>query len=459
MGKKRFLFTSIPGFGHFHPIVPLAKALKAAGHDVAVATAPAFCDAVSAAGLEPIPAGLDWDESRLLETVPELREVPRERQGEWMMRRLFLDRGPRAIVPALLDIAPAWRPHVVLPGTYEFGGALAAEKLGLPYASCSISFRWNAWVLKHSAGPALARLRREFGLPPDPGFKAFGRHLDLCFVPPAWTLTEALMRPALTRLVRRLAIRSDLSLGQRMLAVRALVLQRLLALAEAGGQAQPGAAATSFIGRRRAEGAAPPAWLAELPHARTVYVSLGTVFPVQYPEVFDAVLAGLREEAVNLVLTVGKDLDPARFGAQPPNVRIERLLPPEQLEALLPHVDLCISHSGYGTVMDALALGVPLVLLPLAADQPVIAQTCFLSGVAPDLPAEAWRMGAKGLPIVRPDRLTPAVVRGAALKALEDPRYRAAARAVQAQLAALPDLETAVDRLAALAAKTEEPRP
>ena len=445
----RFLFTSIPGFGHFHPIVPLAQALKEAGHTVAVATAPAFGEAVARVGLDPVPAGLDWDESRLLETLPELRDVPKERQGEWMMRHIFLDRSPRRMIPALTDLAPAWRPDVLLSGTYEFGGALAAEKLGLPYASCSISFRWNSWVLKHTAGRPIARLRRDFGLPPDPQFKAFGRHLDLSFVPPSWTLTQALMRPALTRLVRRLATGSDLPLGQRLLGLRALALQQLLALDQGSRPAEDAAPATCFIGRSTsaADAAAPPAWLAGLPRRPTVYVSLGTAFGAQYPEVFDAIVAGLRDEPLNLILTVGKDVDPARFGPQPAHVRIERFVPLEQLQALMPHVDLCISHSGYGTVMDALAHGVPLVLLPLAADQPVIAQTCFLNGVAPDLPAEAWRMSAKGLPIVRPDRLTPSMIREAARQALRDPSYRAAAHGLQAELAALPGLDEAVRRL------------
>lgn len=213
----RFLFTCIPGFGHFDPIAPLAKALQAAGHAVAVVTAPAFADTVTRAGLEIIPAGLDWDESRLLDTVPELRSVATENQGEWLMKNLFLDHSPRQMIPELMAIIPVWRPDVLLSGTFEFGGALAAEKLGLPYVSCSISIRWNKWVLKQIVGRAITGLRQEIGLPRDPKFKAFGRYLDLCFVPPSWTLKEALLRPALTQLVWTKVVRSDLPLSQRAL--------------------------------------------------------------------------------------------------------------------------------------------------------------------------------------------------------------------------------------------------
>ena len=38
----RALFTSFPGYGHFHPLVPLARAVQDAGHSVAFATAEPF---------------------------------------------------------------------------------------------------------------------------------------------------------------------------------------------------------------------------------------------------------------------------------------------------------------------------------------------------------------------------------------------------------------------------------
>lgn len=443
----RVLFTTVPGFGHFHPIVPLARAMQAAGHVVAVATARGFADEVRRAGLEPLAAGPDWDESRLLETLPEIAAVAEEFRGEWLMRHVFLDRSPRRMVPDLIEVASTWRPDVVVSGTYEFGGALAAEKLGLPYVSCSISFRWTRWLLQRAVGAPIARLRREFGLPKDPGFASFGRYLDLCFVPPSWTLTGALLRPALTRLVLGKVIGTDLSIAQRAAGVKALLLQRLLAL---DGRLNPGHAAvaptTHFI---RHAGVAPagelPDWWHALPRQPTVYVSLGTVFSAQYPDVFATILAGLRDRPLNVILTVGRDVDPARFGVQPATVRIERFIPPSTLAALLPHVDLCISHAGFGTVMDSLAHGIPLVLLPLSADQPVIAQTCFIAGVAPDLPAEVWRISAKGLPIVRPDRLTAAMIADATDRALDDPAYRSAAFRLAAELGALPGLGHAID--------------
>ena len=49
----------MPGFGHFHPLVPLARAFAQAGHEVAFATSPYFKEHVEAADFYFLPAGID----------------------------------------------------------------------------------------------------------------------------------------------------------------------------------------------------------------------------------------------------------------------------------------------------------------------------------------------------------------------------------------------------------------
>jgi UDP:flavonoid glycosyltransferase YjiC (YdhE family) len=51
-------FASVPGYGPFHPLVPLARALRAAGRHVAFATAEPFCSRGEGAGFAARPAGL-----------------------------------------------------------------------------------------------------------------------------------------------------------------------------------------------------------------------------------------------------------------------------------------------------------------------------------------------------------------------------------------------------------------
>ena len=46
----RVLFTTLPGAGPFHPLVPLAQSLQENGHEVAFATSQSYCSTVQGAG-------------------------------------------------------------------------------------------------------------------------------------------------------------------------------------------------------------------------------------------------------------------------------------------------------------------------------------------------------------------------------------------------------------------------
>jgi UDP:flavonoid glycosyltransferase YjiC (YdhE family) len=458
--EMRFLFTCIPGLGHFNPIVPLARAAVSAGHEVVFVTAPCFAETVTKAGFACIPGGMDWDERRLVETVPELGPIERMYRGEWMMANIFLDRSPRRMVPDLLKIIPEWRPDVIIAGSFEYGGQLVAEKLGLPYANGSYTIRWNRWILKHAVGRAMAKLRAELGLPADPLQTAFGRYLDLNFAPPSWTFEHALLRPALTKLVCAKLLSGGLPLRQRVAGLKALLLQTIFGRAMKANPSLADVPSTfHFIGEgdNRADKTPPPAWLEAVPRQPTIFVSLGTILSAEYPEIFDKMLAGLRDKPVNLVMTMGGKADPARFGPQPANVRIVDFMTQDELAELLPHVDLCINHAGYSSVMEALVRGIPLILLPLVSDAPMNTQMCLSDGVTPELPAEVWGLSPKGLPIIRAEKLTPAIIADAAMRVLEDPSYRKAAQAIQDRLAERPDMDAAVRLLEQLMREQRAP--
>ena len=61
-----------------------------------------------------------------------------------------------------------------------------------------------------------------------------------------------------------------------------------------------------------------PPWVADLPDRPTVYATLGTIVNAsRAAALFPLMLAALRDEPINLILTVGRDNDPAQFGPQP----------------------------------------------------------------------------------------------------------------------------------------------
>ena len=101
-----------------------------------------------------------------------------------------------------------------------------------------------------------------------------------------------------------------------------------------------------------------------------IYASMGTILNGQV-EVFRTLAAGVaKHKGVQLVLSVGDQLEPEQIGPVPSSAIIVKRAP--QLE-LLKLASVCITHSGLNTVLESLAQGVPQVAIPVTFDQPGIA--------------------------------------------------------------------------------------
>ena len=87
--------------------------------------------------------------------------------------------------------------------------------------------------------------------------------------------------------------------------------------------------------------------------------------------VFRAIVAAVaKHKNLQLVLSVGDQIDPKKIGHLPNNAIVVRQAP--QLE-LLKRTSVCITHAGLNTVLESLAQGVPQVAIPVAYDQPGVA--------------------------------------------------------------------------------------
>jgi zeaxanthin glucosyltransferase len=101
-----------------------------------------------------------------------------------------------------------------------------------------------------------------------------------------------------------------------------------------------------------------------------IYASMGTILNGQV-EVFRTLAAGVaKHKGVQLVLSIGEQLEPDQIGPVPSSAIIVKRAP--QLE-LLKLASVCITHSGLNTVLESLAQGVPQVAIPVTFDQPGIA--------------------------------------------------------------------------------------
>jgi MGT family glycosyltransferase len=160
-----------------------------------------------------------------------------------------------------------------------------------------------------------------------------------------------------------------------------------------------------------------------------VYFTLGTIFNLESGDLFTRVLTGLRELPIEVVVTVGRNVDTDEVGPQPVNVHIERFIPQSMV---LPYCDLVVSHGGSGSVVGALAHGLPQVVLPMGADQPLNAARIEALGVGRTLDAR---------------RATSEMVRSTVESLFAHPGYASAAQRVQSEIDALPGPESTVARL------------
>jgi len=101
-----------------------------------------------------------------------------------------------------------------------------------------------------------------------------------------------------------------------------------------------------------------------------IYASMGTLVNGQ-KSVYRTILEAAGQfPDMQVVLSVGQNVDPGDLGAIPSNTIVVRMAP--QIE-LLKRAVLCMTHAGLNTALEALAQGVPMVAIPIGYDQPGVA--------------------------------------------------------------------------------------
>jgi len=315
----KVLFVVPPLTGHVNPTVSIAAALGARGHDVAWAG-----HGERVASLLPAGARLESLGELPGDVVTAIAERSKRVRGLESVQFLwqdFLVPLARQMRPAVEQVIRAYRPDVIVADQQAVGGALAARRLGVPWATLCTT---TAALVEPLAG--------------FPKVKAW---IDGQLV--------ALQDQAELPVVEN----ADLSPS------RVIVLSTRALAGDAPVPPQVEWVGPAFSDR---PDDAPFPWEA-LPPAPRVLVSLGTVSAERGAPFYAAVVAGVRAGAI---LVAPPELVPS----PPPNVLVRARVP--QL-ALLRHVDAVVTHAGHNTVCESLAHGLPLVCAPIRDDQPVIA--------------------------------------------------------------------------------------
>ena len=354
-----------------------------------VAGPPALAETVERAGYR-FWLGEAPPEDELASTWARVPTVSREEAEAIVVGEIFAGLNVRAMLPSLNAVCAEWGPELVLRDPSEFASAFAAERHGIRHARIAIGLLTSERTALSIAQPVLEdRL---------PGIT------DRIWKSPYLSLFPATLE-------------------------------------------DPRVAAPPAVHRfREPVTEVPPEPLPDWwpdDAGPLIYVSFGSVtgsLPIAGP-VFAAVFEAAAGLQARVLLTVGTETDVDALGPAPPNVHVERWVPQA---TVFGHAAAVVCHGGSGTTLGALAAGLPLVVVPLFADQP----------------ENAHRVAAVGAGIaVEPDpekadepirsHVDPVALRAAIEEVVGDGAYGRTARQLAAELHALPSTEAALTTLAA----------
>jgi UDP:flavonoid glycosyltransferase YjiC (YdhE family) len=323
----RVLFVSTPGVGHIFPMIPLAWALRAAGHEVLVAT--------TGPGLVADKAGLPVVDVAPGFDMAELWQKMRREQPELMKEILTAkvtdvrDVIPRfaglaeMLVDGVVLAAEQWRPDVIVQSVIQGSGLVAAGKLGVPLVDHGFGIARTTGV----QDILFEHMSESFGRH---GVTALPERIEYVDVAPPSLLTE-----------------------------------------------EPAGWSMRYVPYNG--GGVLPSWLLEEPGERPrIAVTLGTVAPTMNGlGPIERVIAAAPGIDAEFVIALG-DADTSELGELPPNVRIASGWLP--LNALLRVSSALVHHGGSGSTLGALVAGMPQLVLPSGADRYINAQAVHDAG-------------------------------------------------------------------------------
>ena len=393
----RLLFAAAPAYGLMLPIVPLVWAARAAGHEVLLVTASGMVEVAAQAGLPVVDAVPDrelW--GGLTSLIGNPAAVPVDAPEE--LRLAAAQRAPFAMFTVLMTeptiaAARAFEPDVIVTTSDHPVGALGGRALGVPVLEVGNRVSWstrdaswrntgNPFALEAIVGP----LRERVGISDGP---------------PELIARIDPRPPSMGGLTTDEPDRTD-------------------------GVPWWPMAYVPFNG-----GGVLPDWAQRSPERPIVGVTLGTVVPsVVGTSSLAVVLDGLAELDVDVVLAAGQ-ADLSALGELPANVRSVGYLP---LSIFLPVCSVLVHHGGSGTTAAPLFYGVPQLVLPSFADNPLSAQRVVDRGVGLSLDPKTARQGE---------------VRDLVRRLLEEPAFAEAAADVRAEMAGQPSPASIIERVAA----------
>ncbi|GAA0297377.1 glycosyltransferase [Streptomyces polychromogenes] len=326
----RTLFVCWAWPSHLYPMVPLAGAARAAGHEVLVACPPSLLPTALRTGLPAVAVGGDVELGPTVQRV-----IDRARSGDRARRPRppgqkpptpldFFATTAEAMADGLLETCRRWRPDLIVHDATTYAAPAVGAALGIPTARhlWGVDFTHR---FRDFEPEAFAALHRRLGVE---GLALSGDTPTLDPCPPGLQVPVDYRPHRLRHLPYNGSGRFAHDLPARSPRPRLCVT-----------------------------------W-------GTTSSSLDGADPV----LTEVLRAAMDLDADVVFATTGRDSVPAEL---PPHWHTAVMQP---LHLLLPHCDAVVSPGGSGTVMTAVTAGLPQVCVPILPDQEVTAEQLVASG-------------------------------------------------------------------------------
>ncbi len=371
----KFVFINIPSRSHINPTLPLVQELIARGEEVIYYLTDPFKDAVEATG-----ARFCRYESK----IEQINSAAREAGKPVGLPMYMLDES-LFVIPQILASIKAEQPDCIIYDTMCLTGRLLAEILHIPAVNHRMIFVFN---------DKLSSLFRANASQDLDGIRAFQSsmeqacaqyHVRPFHIGSIFTHEELLN---IVTIPRAFQIDGD-KFGEQYCFV--------------GPAIAPRKETIEFP-------------FEQLEKQSVIYISQGTVYNDK-PDFFNLCFAALGQIPWKVVMSIGSNVDRSKLDPIPDNFLVRTYVP--QLE-VLKYTDICITHGGMTTIMEALAEGIPLVVAPLPVS---------------DITVNARRVDELGLGIMLDQSaLTAESLREAVLRISNDSAFHARALQMQEEI-------------------------
>ncbi|MGH4011327.1 MAG: activator-dependent family glycosyltransferase [Pseudonocardiaceae bacterium] len=405
----KVLFVCMAHNSHYFPLVPMAWALRTAGHDVRVAAPPELTGTVTQTGLTAVPVGVaEWNENgdtRASEMYEQLllaggsdyvQHFDWRDQGGWtweglltlenlMVSALYDPLNNSTMIDNLVAFARDWQPDLVIRENHTHAGGIVARVIGAAHARLvygpDITTRARQVFTRQAEAQPPEHREDPTGEWLERSLQRFGCHFDDEILTGQWTIDPT---PPSTRL----------DLGLHTVGVRYV----------------------PFNGPSEL-----PDWLRTPPARPRICLTGGLAARDGGEPAFSMadILEGMADLDVDIIAT----LDAAQFDqvpVVPDNTRVVEFVP---FHELLPTCAAVVHHGGSGTRATAEFHGVPQVIVAIGWDTLVKVPRLEELGVALSVSAA---------------EVTPAILREKVSRVLEDPSFTEAARRLRAEVLAQP---------------------